>query len=71
MEFFATDVVKPLAVVSAVVGAGNEELFARDGSFIRNIQAGEKWGPIMGVRVDAVEVAGTVSSGGCGFIGRA
>lgn len=42
MDFLVTDVVKLLATVSAIVDAGNEAVFAKEGSFIRHIQAGEK-----------------------------
>lgn len=42
MELLFRDVAKPLAAVSAIVDAGNEVVFAKQGSFIRNIRTGER-----------------------------
>lgn len=42
MEVFVADVVKPLAVVSAIVDAGNEVVSAESGSCIRILATGEK-----------------------------
>ena len=78
MNFLLTDVVKPLAAVSAIVDAGNEVVFSGQGSYIRNTSTGEvihlqreKGTYVMEVGVDSVGIMGTESGDEPGFIGQA
>lgn len=78
MEFLVTDVVKPLAAVSAILDAGKKVVFNKVGSFIRNLKMGEKVYPkrkrgayAMKVSVDVVGEIGTDAGEGSGFIGQA
>lgn len=44
-QCLATDVVRPLAAVSAIVVAANEVVGAKGGSFIRKVEVGDKSHP--------------------------
>lgn len=64
--------------VSAIVVAGNEVVFTKDGCFIRDVETGEqihlrgeRRGCTLEVSVDAVGVMGTDSGEGSGIIGQA